>query len=161
MDADLAIRPARSEDALTVALCVRRMLEELALMGGHQPSRSDADWARIANDLTDRLEEHERCCLLAECGKSPPETVGLAQASITGLEEVFEPARILHIHALYVAPEFRRQGIGRALLNASLDWGRSVGCTQAELNVVVHNPARRLYKCMGFDTRQIEMVMDL
>jgi GNAT superfamily N-acetyltransferase len=76
-------------------------------------------------------------------------------------EAVFEPARILHIHALYVDPDHRRRGIGRALLQTAFEWGRTAGCTATELNVLVSNPARTLYEGLGFRAFQTEMVRDL
>ncbi len=59
------------------------------------------------------------------------------------------------IQNLGVHPDFRDQGIGRALLTRALIGFRSVGCTHAQLEVTVQNSAAvRLYERMGF--RRIE-----
>jgi GNAT superfamily N-acetyltransferase len=137
------------------------MLEELASMGGHPPSTSESDWEEIEESIATSAESDSACFLLATRGRPAHAAVGLAHASIACREAVFEPARSLHIHALYVDPELRRRGIGRALLEAAMDWGRGAGCTAADLNVLAANPARAMYEQLGFRAYQTEMVCDL
>ena len=53
---------------------------------------------------------------------------------------------------LMVAAERRGQGIGRALLEAAVDWARAAGVTKLELHVFPWNePALRLYERFGFE----------
>ena len=53
---------------------------------------------------------------------------------------------------LMVAHEARRQGIGRALLDAAVGWGRENGIRKLELHVFPWNePALRLYESYGFE----------
>jgi RimJ/RimL family protein N-acetyltransferase len=52
---------------------------------------------------------------------------------------------------LMVAASHRRRGIGRALLDASVDWARSSGVRKLELHVLPHNVAAiALYESFGF-----------
>ena len=52
---------------------------------------------------------------------------------------------------LMVAASHRRQGIGRALLDAAFDWARASGVRKLELHVFPHNtPALALYEGLGF-----------
>jgi RimJ/RimL family protein N-acetyltransferase len=52
---------------------------------------------------------------------------------------------------LMVAASHRRLGIGRALLEATVDWAREAGVRKLELHVFPHNePALALYKRFGF-----------
>jgi RimJ/RimL family protein N-acetyltransferase len=52
---------------------------------------------------------------------------------------------------LMVAREYRRRGIGRALLSAAETWARGVGITKLELHVFPHNEAAlALYAGAGF-----------
>ncbi len=62
------------------------------------------------------------------------------------------------IGAMYVAPEHRGRGHGRALLDAGLDHLRGLGgVEQVGLAVTVGNlPARRLYRAAGFVTWGVE-----
>ena len=82
-----------------------------------------------------------------EDGSAP---CGMLDASIQAPEEVFAPRRMVHIHALYVQPGWRKKGVGGKLLEAALEWGRQNGCQEAELNVLAGSPARALYESMGF-----------
>jgi ribosomal protein S18 acetylase RimI-like enzyme len=54
---------------------------------------------------------------------------------------------------LYVAPEARREGLGRTLVEAVIERARERGCRRVELDVSSENPAAMaLYRSLGFDT---------
>ncbi len=58
---------------------------------------------------------------------------------------------LLDIGAMWVDPDMRRRGIGRALLEASLSWARDAHATRAELWVSSSNEAaRQLLLSAGF-----------
>ena len=53
---------------------------------------------------------------------------------------------------LMVAATHRRRGIGRALLEAAVEWAREAGVRKLELHVFPHNePAIGLYEEFGFE----------
>jgi len=53
---------------------------------------------------------------------------------------------------LMVAAAWRRQGIGRALLEAAVEWARGAGVRKIELHVFPHNEgAIKLYDEFGFE----------
>ncbi|HSK15282.1 MAG TPA: GNAT family N-acetyltransferase [Gaiellaceae bacterium] len=53
---------------------------------------------------------------------------------------------------LMVAKEFRRQGIGRALMEEAERWAREVGVRKLELHVFPHNEAAiALYEALGYE----------
>ena len=55
------------------------------------------------------------------------------------------------IEELYVVPELRNRGVGRALLRAALDRARNLGCSVIELEVEhAHRRAEHLYAREGF-----------
>lgn len=63
----------------------------------------------------------------------------------------FAAKPLLNVHDLAVLPEFRSQGIGRALLAAAEDRARARGCAKLTLEVLETNHgARRLYEAVGF-----------
>jgi RimJ/RimL family protein N-acetyltransferase len=52
---------------------------------------------------------------------------------------------------LMVAADTRRQGVGRALLDAAVEWARGAGVRKLELHVFPWNePAIKLYETFGF-----------
>jgi RimJ/RimL family protein N-acetyltransferase len=52
---------------------------------------------------------------------------------------------------LMIAAPYRRRGIGRALLDAAVDWARGADVRKLELHVFPHNgPALALYEQFGF-----------
>jgi GNAT superfamily N-acetyltransferase len=156
-----AIRKATAQDLHLMVDFLRRLLADMAVVGGHPVSTAPDPWTQMAAEFRDHLQEPGCLHLLAETTDTPPKAVGWAFARSTERDAVYAPARVLHVHAVYVAPSHRRQGIGRALLAQILDWGRSISCTEAELNVLVDNPARALYRELGFSALEIEMTRKL
>ncbi|HKP36855.1 MAG TPA: ribosomal protein S18-alanine N-acetyltransferase [Pyrinomonadaceae bacterium] len=58
----------------------------------------------------------------------------------------------LHVNNVAVRPEYRRQGLGQALLNAVLSWGKEKQASLAVLEVRAGNTAaQRLYRACGFE----------
>ncbi|MDQ4088511.1 MAG: GNAT family N-acetyltransferase [Pseudomonadota bacterium] len=51
-----------------------------------------------------------------------------------------------------VAPQFRRQGVGRMLLDQFLDQARDVGASRVHLEVREGNPAILMYRAAGFSS---------
>lgn len=67
--------------------------------------------------------------------------------------------RYSHIFLLYVAPAYRRQGIGSALIHQAEAWAKARGERQVGLQVFQHNlPALRLYEKLGYQPQSIWMV---
>jgi len=102
--------------------------------------RTDDDWA---SRLSRGARSSRDLPLVAEVnGKAS----GLAWARI---EE--DAPDIAHLHQMWVAPDRRRQGVGRALLEAVVGWARSAGAHVVVLDVTSGNSeAVRLYERAGF-----------
>lgn len=56
----------------------------------------------------------------------------------------------LFVEDLYVRPQARRLGVGRALLAAVAAEAQARGCARVDLNVLDWNPARDFYAAIGF-----------
>jgi ribosomal protein S18 acetylase RimI-like enzyme len=76
---------------------------------------------------------------------------GVVVGMISAVDYVHpDKARQLWINEVGVAPSHRRRGIGRRMLDAMLEHGRSMGCTEAWLGTEDDNgPARALYEGAG------------
>jgi ribosomal protein S18 acetylase RimI-like enzyme len=60
-----------------------------------------------------------------------------------------------YLQELYVAPELRGRGIGRALLEAAIEVAREAGATGIDLNTgETDTAARALYESLGFTNRE-------
>ena len=67
--------------------------------------------------------------------------------------------RHAHIFILYVVPEHRRRGIGRALMRYVENWAIQRGDRQIGLQVFQSNePALNLYNHLGYQTQSLWMV---
>ncbi|MEH2376122.1 GNAT family N-acetyltransferase [Nostoc sp.] len=67
--------------------------------------------------------------------------------------------RHAHIFILYVVPEHRRQGIGKALMGYVENWAIQRGDRQIGLQVFQSNkPALNLYNQLGYQTQSLWMV---
>jgi GNAT superfamily N-acetyltransferase len=81
--------------------------------------------------------------------------MGNAIDQITGL-------RHAHLFLLYVVPEHRRRGVGKALMEYAETWATVRGDKQIGLQVFANNaPALNLYNQLGFQTQSLWMVKGL
>lgn len=82
--------------------------------------------------------------LVAELSGEP---VGLAWGRI----EPFTRGEV-HVYQMWVAPEARGHGIGRALLEAIVEWARASNARSVSLGVTCGDtPANHLYRAVGFE----------
>jgi GNAT superfamily N-acetyltransferase len=107
----------------------------------HESERSADDWA---TRLSRGANSSRELPLVAELDNEP---TGLAWV---WLKDDNHP-KFAHLYQMWVAPKNRRQGVGRALLDAAIAWARDVGAEALELNVTTGNSeAARLYGAAGF-----------
>jgi ribosomal protein S18 acetylase RimI-like enzyme len=166
------LRRAAQHDFAAVIRFVHAMLVEMYALGSRElPDHSEA-WldfeSRILQSLSrDENGAHTYPCAadhlleIAETIGGEVLSIGLIEASILHPTPPFRPVQTLHIHALYVLPDYRRRGVGTALLRAALKWGQQQHCRRAQLSVLPHNPARRLYQALGFSIIGLEMRKDM
>jgi ribosomal protein S18 acetylase RimI-like enzyme len=73
-----------------------------------------------------------------------------------------EGNRYAHVFLLYVVPEYRRRGIGSALMRHAENWARTRGDRQIGLQVFQYNqPAITLYRQLGYQTQSLLMIKPL
>ena len=105
------------------------------------------DWPEDAfqrHMLSEESFRPERLLFIAEAGGHPVATAGALQKLIHG-------DRTGYLHMMAVLPEFRRRGLGTALLRRCLIYFREQGWRDAALDTEVSRPeAVRLYLANGF-----------
>jgi GNAT superfamily N-acetyltransferase len=100
------------------------------------------DFEQELADLAEYYAPPDGCLLLATSKGQPAGCVALKKFG----EDVCEMKR------LYVKPEFRSLGIGRALAEAIIERARKSGYTRMRLDMVLpRDAARSLYLSMGFE----------
>jgi len=161
MAKELLIKKAESGDIPTIVEYLRFMMEEMASTGGHQISKNESEWGNLNEYISKELMNQEHIFIMAKRAVPSMQSVGFVEARIKTLSFMFEPKRILHIHSLYVDKTNRRVGIGRALLESAIEWGQGLGCEEVELSVLIGNSAQSLYKKLGFQTCELEMLRKL
>lgn len=70
------------------------------------------------------------------------------------------PRKVVEIDNLVVRADWRGRGVGRRLVNASVDWSRDRGASHVEVAVhAVNRDARRFYVDSGFSASVERLVM--
>jgi ribosomal protein S18 acetylase RimI-like enzyme len=158
---DNQIRLAKLDDVPIIVDFTYQMLSEMATIGGHPLVEAFQAKASLAVRIKDCLGNDKHLFLLADPLDSDQAPVGFTEACIFAKESFHVESRILHIHSVYVLPTYRRLGFGRSLIKEALDWGRVKACQEAQLNTLVWNPARSLYKQLGFQVSEYRMTIEL
>ena len=112
-----------------------------------------------AGFLASQLEEPDAAVFVAEVNG---DVIGYAYAAVESYDymSLRGPAGVLH--DIIVDPERRRQGAGRALLEAVLDYARSRGWGQIVLSTAERNEAaQRFFSGVGFRRTMVELTAEL
>jgi len=97
--------------------------------------------------LTERLERGESVVLLAEA----PGGAALGFVQMYPTFSSLRAARVFVLYDLFVAPEARRHGVARRLMQAAVDEARAAGAAALSLQTARTNvAAQRLYESLGW-----------
>jgi ribosomal protein S18 acetylase RimI-like enzyme len=147
---EIIVRKAVPQEAAVITGFLRSMVDAMAAVGASIPVHDKKKWLDIQTNIESAISHNERLYLLAEYEKEKNKPLGFIEASIFSMPVVFEPRKVLHIHSLYVVDAERRKGIATELMKQMLMAGREKGCTEAELDTLVANPARGMFERLGF-----------
>jgi GNAT superfamily N-acetyltransferase len=105
-----------------------------------EKDRSDLDWSgRLASGLGSSLD----LPLLAEVDGAP---VGLAWGRVDR-----DHPDVAHLYQMWVAPDHRKLGAGRLMLDTVIFWAKAKDLHHLDLGVTYRDsPAMRLYQRSGF-----------
>jgi ribosomal protein S18 acetylase RimI-like enzyme len=133
------IRQGRPDDAVAVA----GLLIQLGEVGHGQPD------PRVEDRFRSMLESPDYLLLVAE--NEGGQVIGLLDASQRWT--LWHAGPCVLIEELVVDREARRQGVGRALIEAAIDWARAQGCSEIGLGTETYNlSAQAFYRKLGFDS---------
>ena len=124
---NLIIRPAISSDQ-------ESWLQMITDYDADNAPHAERDWKRLMQGDT------TACCLIADVDG---EQAGFAHTLIHDF--VFRRRPCCYLADLYVRPEFRRQGLARAMLIRVLDDAKRDGCGRVYWITGRENPARTMY----------------
>jgi len=136
----LAIRPARPNDAEVWS----RLRHDL------WPEGSLDEHAQEIEDFLAGQASEPLAVLMAEGPQH--EIVGFAELSIRPCAEGCTTNRIGYLEGWYVLPEARGRGVGRALVEAALDWAREQGCSEFASDTEAGNEiSTAAHRAVGFE----------
>ena len=134
------IRLARANDALTFGELLHAFNTEF-----EEPTpRAELIAARAAP----LIESGELAVLLAADGRDGFAVLRFRPSVYTGALDAY-------LEELYIVPERRGRGLGRALLETAMEHARERGAARIELNTSENDvAARALYESVGFTNRE-------
>jgi len=88
--------------------------------------------------------------------------VGMVKAQITGRPDILRnQIRVVAVENAIVTQSFRRRGIFRRLMELLIEEARAAGARAIKLSVYNENPARLVYKKLGFSTHELGQILYL
>src|SRR5438270_1052064 len=121
----LIVRPIAEED-LSEWFRLRRKLWD---------ATSDDDHQAEMLDILDHVET--QFVAVVEAGKG--KLAGFLEASIRPFVEDCDSDNVGYLEGWFVDPEYRRHGLGRALVMAAEEWARSKGATEMASDAEIGN----------------------
>lgn len=146
MPDDVTVRRAERRDREAVQALWARLLAEQAAADARFAPAEDAA-RRWENDFPHWVQSEGRRLVVAEQGGA---VVGFASASRWYAPPVYEPSAEVLLEELYVVPEARRRGVGRALWEAVRRWAGELQAPRLRLVVLDRNrPACAFWEAVG------------
>jgi ribosomal protein S18 acetylase RimI-like enzyme len=135
-----SVRPASSDDAEAIG----RLLYDFNREFG-EPTPSPAELAERIRVL---LDSGDTVVLL---GGDGPEGLAVLRFRLS----IWSPGLECYLAELYVVPEHRGSGLGRALMNQAIEAARRRGANYMDLGTSENDAAaRHLYESMGFTNHE-------
>lgn len=132
-------------------------------------SRDEAAWVDLRTALWPDFPDEHPVDVRRYLAKPPDRTVtfvsemdgrimGFAEISLRDFAEDCSTSPVGYIEAVYVEPDFRIAGVGRALIDAGEQWARDRGCTEmASDRALTNDPSGHFHESIGY-TETVRLV---
>ena len=146
-EARFTVRPGKRDDAAEAARLWIRSAEEHTLYDHVYATAPDAE-KTMRRFLADLSTNSYSCLFIAE---RAGEVIGFLSGELREGSPAFKPKTWAAIEDIYVLPEHRSLGVGRALIEACQEWAQQKGADGVSLQVAAGNVrARKFYEGLGF-----------
>jgi GNAT superfamily N-acetyltransferase len=157
MDTDFTIRAGRKDDAAEAARLWMRSAEEHT---AHDRVYETAPGAEktMRRFLADVANSGYSFLFVAAAGDR---TVGFISGELRQGSPTFLPRTWASVDDVFVEPEYRNRGMGRALLHSVRDWAQERGADGISLQVAAANArGRKFYEDLGFREISVYQVLE-
>lgn len=154
---DFAIRAGRREDAEAAA---RLWMQSAREHTSHDPVYATAPGAEktMRRFLSDLARNSYAFLFVATVGDR---TVGFVSGELREGSPAFQPKTWASVDDVFVEPDHRNRGIGRALIASVEGWARQRGANGVSLQVAAANGrGRRFYEGLGFREISVYEVLE-
>jgi len=149
-EAAIEVRPARPEDYAEAGRITALAYREFVL-----PGDDEEDWRMYLAQIADIGSRVDRTIVLVAVEPASRRVLGsvtIEEENVIGDDDSELEPGASHIRMLGVDPEARGRGVGRALMEASIERARSLGKRFVTLRTTDRmKPAQRMYESMGFE----------
>jgi GNAT superfamily N-acetyltransferase len=157
MDTDFTIRAGRKDDATEAARLWMRSAEEHT---AHDRIYETAPGAEktMRRFLVDVANSGYSFLFVVAAGDR---TVGFISGELRQGSPTFLPRTWASVDDVFVEPEYRNRGMGRALLQSVRDWAQERGADGISLQVAAANArGRKFYEDLGFREISVYQVLE-
>jgi GNAT superfamily N-acetyltransferase len=157
MDKDFTIRAGRKDDAVEAARLWMRSAEEHT---AHDRVYETAPGAEktMRRFLVDVANSGYSFLFVVAAGDR---TVGFISGELRQGSPTFLPRTWASVDDVFVEPEYRNRGMGRALLQSVRDWAQERGADGISLQVAAANArGRKFYEDLGFREISVYQVLE-
>ncbi|HZC19145.1 MAG TPA: GNAT family N-acetyltransferase [Rubrobacteraceae bacterium] len=145
-EARFTVRSGKRDDAEAARLWMRSA-EEHTLYDPVYAAAADAE-KTMRRFLADLSSSSHSCLFIAE---RDGEVIGFLSGELREGSPAFKPKTWAAVEDVYVAPDHRSLGVGRALFEEFQKWAQGKGADGVSLQVAAGNArARKLYEELGF-----------
>lgn len=144
----LKIRKAREDELLKVAVLWKEFMKYNGDFNASFAINKKAQEI-FSREMLEKLKEYDSRLTVAD---SDGELIGFCYSYISQKPKFFKLAKFGFIGDLFVMPEYRRSGIGRALVKDAIDFFTGRKIKQIELLVAIKNENTiKFWESLGFN----------